>query len=336
VAQPNDGGLRKTDLTLEESVKSKLLLITVIFLLTTDAVSRAHGSGNTVREVAMTFDDLPGVQMGGAWCNLKAFEAVNRKLINTLKQNKIPALGLVVESRWCEEKKPALAELLEIWLDAGLELGNHSYSHFDLNTTPLNIYQADVIRGEATIQKLLQERGLKLKYFRHPYLHAGKDIETKRAVDRFLVERGYKLAPVTIDNQEWVFAEVYARALRKHDVRTMQRVGTAYISYMEGLFDFFEKLSVEVLGYEIKQVLLLHDNPLNADYLPELVQMIRSEGTALSRWGRLWKTQRTSCRITMLVLLGYPGSTVGPSAKGMPMKAEPAEPQWIKQLFQTR
>lgn len=272
----------------------------------------------------------------GAWCNLKAFEEVNRKLINTLTQNRIPALGLVVESRWCEEKKPAVVDLLKMWLDAGLELGNHSYSHFDLNTTPLNTYQADVIRGEATVQKLLKERGLKLKYFRHPYLHAGKDIEIKRAFERFLVERGYQLAPVTIDNQEWVFAEVYARALRKHDIRTMQRVGSAYISYMEELFDFFERLSVEVLGYEIRQVLLLHDNPLNADYLDELVQMMKKRGYSFIT---LEKALEDSA-------YGLPDNYAGPVglswlhrwaiSKGMQMKAEPAEPQWIKRLFQTR
>jgi peptidoglycan-N-acetylglucosamine deacetylase len=133
-----------------------------------------------------------------------------------------------------------------------------------------------------------------------------------------------------------VFAEVYARAMRRRDITTMQRVGTAYISYMEEIFAFFEELSKEVVGYEIKQVLLLHDNPLNADYLDVLVQMIKNRGYSFITLEKA------------LVDPAYrlPDNYAGPVglswlhrwaiSKGMQMKAEPAEPEWIKRLFQSR
>ena len=44
--------------------------------------------------------------------------------------NREAALGLVVESRGCREQ---LAPIFEMWLDAGLELGNHTFSHVDLH-----------------------------------------------------------------------------------------------------------------------------------------------------------------------------------------------------------
>lgn len=323
-------------------MKRKLLLLSVVTCLLPSVFHptvkpKAYSVREIPRrEVAITFDDLPGVQMAGGWCNPSIFEALNQKLISVLTAHKIPALGLVVESRMCEEKRGALAGLLRLWLDAGLELGNHSFSHFDLNTRPLAVYEADVIRGEATTQRLLQERGRKLKYFRHPYLHAGKDLETKRAFEQFLIERGYQIAPVTLDNQEWVFAEVYANALRRRDRATMQRVGAGYIAYMEGIFDFFERLSMEVVGYEIKQVLLLHDNPLNADYLGELVQMMRKRGYTFITLDEALKDPA----------YGLPDTYAGPQglswlhrwsiSKGMKMKAELGEPEWIRRLFEAR
>ena len=111
--------------------------------------SRVHPETGSGREVAITFDDLPGVQVGGG-CNPTALYELNRKLIAGIRLHKIPALGLVVESRLCHPNKEAMEGLLKMWLDAGLELGNHSYSHFDLNNTPLEIYKADVVRGEET------------------------------------------------------------------------------------------------------------------------------------------------------------------------------------------
>jgi peptidoglycan-N-acetylglucosamine deacetylase len=325
-----------------EFMKEKLLLISIALSLFAPAFTPATEAREQVaskvihREIAITFDDLPGVQMAGWSCSSKAFEDVNRKLIATLTANKIPALGLVVESRLCKENQNELTRLLSLWLDAGLELGNHSFSHFDLNTTSLARYQSDVIRGEATTQRLLRERGRKLKYFRHPYLHAGKDMETKRAFEKFLFERGYQIAPVTIDNQEWVFAEVYARALQRRDRVTAERVGAGYIAYMEEMFDFFEKLSIEVVGYEIKQVLLLHDNLLNADYLGELVQMMRKRGYAFVGLEQVLKDPA----------YGLPDNYAGPQglswlhrwsiSKGMKMKEEPREPQWIREMFEAR
>jgi len=288
------------------------------------------------REVAVTFDDLPGVAMlQSQRCNAKAFGEMNKKLLQSITTHRIPALGLVVESNLCESQRDMLPALLSMWLDAGLELGNHSFSHFDLNNTPLTLYQADVIRGETITNKLLQQRGKRLKYFRHPFLHAGKDLETKRAFEKFLIGRGYRVAPVTIDNQEWVFAEVYARAKERRDKATAERVANAYITYMEEIFDFFEKLSVEVVGYEIKQVLLLHANPLNADYFDELVRMVKRRGYAFISLDQA--LEDPAYRL--------PDAYAGPTglswlhrwalSKGMKMREEPREPEFIAKLYRS-
>jgi peptidoglycan/xylan/chitin deacetylase (PgdA/CDA1 family) len=105
-----------------------------------------------------------------------------------------------------------------MWLNAGLELGNHTYSHRDLNAIPLEQFETDVLRGEVVTRGLLKTRGRTLRYFRHPFLHVGADLQTRRAFEAFLARRGYTVAPVTVDSDEFVYAAVYASALRRGDV----------------------------------------------------------------------------------------------------------------------
>ena len=286
------------------------------------------------REVAVTFDDLPGVAMlRSQRCDPKAFAEMNRKLLQGVGAHRIPAVGLVVEGNLCEGKRDALPELLRLWLGAGHELGHHSFSHFDLNTTPLTLYKEDVIRGETVTGGLLKQRGKRLKYFRHPFLHAGKDLETKRAFEEFLSERGYTVAPVTIDNQEWVFAEVYAMARERGDRATAERVAAAYITYMEEVFDFFEKLSVEVVGREIRQVLLLHANPLNADYFDELVRMMKRRGYAFISLDRALEDPAYRLTDTYAGPKGLSWLHRWALSKGMKTREEPREPEFIAKLF---
>lgn len=141
------------------------------------------------REVAVTFDDLPAVNQ---W-EPTAVKRMTQKLLRSLTTNGVPATGFVTESRLSRNGQvdPVLVAALQLWLAAGLELGNHSYSHFDLNKTPLSTYQADIIRGEAITRRLLQPKVRKLRYFRHPYLHIGPTRATRAAVEQFLTRRGY-------------------------------------------------------------------------------------------------------------------------------------------------
>ena len=103
------------------------------------------------------------------------------KLLRAIKTNRIPALAVVNEGKLYRQGvlDQNRANILRLWLDAGVELGNHTFSHPDINDTPLDQYEADVIRGETVTKSLLADRGMRLRYFRHPFLHTGLDLETK-------------------------------------------------------------------------------------------------------------------------------------------------------------
>lgn len=229
------------------------------------------------RYVAVTFDDLP-LQ---PHYDLATSRALTAKLLQTLTANRIPAIGFVNEGKLFINnggEVEARTAILKLWLDAGLDLGNHSYSHLRYYNATLEQMQADTLRGEVVTKRLLAERGKTLRYFRHPTLNTGKDLAAKAAFEKFLARHGYTVAPVTIDNSEWLFASEYAKARQRGDAATMKKVADAYVPYMEEVFAFYERLSRDTLGYEVKQTLLVHANALNAEHFGAVVKMLKRRG----------------------------------------------------------
>ncbi len=230
------------------------------------------------REVAVTFDDLPAPSDSVVSYTPEALQAMTARLLAELKEYHVPAIGFVNEDKLNRGDFSQRVDLLKMWVNVGFALGNHTYSHVDIDTTPLAAYELDFLRGEQVTEPLLLARGMRERYFRYPFLDVGKTMETARAFQQFLKRQGYAVAPVTIDNQEYMFAAVYAHAMAAGDTETADRVAASFLSYMSGVFDYFEKFSKETLGYEPRQVLLLHADELDTDEMGNLVKMMRSRG----------------------------------------------------------
>lgn len=246
-------------------------------------------TGAPERTVAVTFDDLPATTAGVVANDVASLEKLTRQLLSAVRKHRIPAVGFVNEGGlFVEGEGPgevdARTGLLRMWLDAGVELGNHTYSHRDLNRLPLDQFQADVLRGETVTRRLLKERERRgektqgLRYFRHPFLHVGADLKVRRAFEAFLSSHGYTVAPVTVDSDEFVYAAAYAKALRRGDTAAATRIADDYLRYMEEVFTFFEEVSRRVTGREIAQILLLHANTLNADRFDALAEALKRRG----------------------------------------------------------
>jgi len=235
------------------------------------------------RAVAVTFDDLPGPSVALLANDVPTLRENTRKLLAAFRDAKVPVVGFVNEGKlFVEGETPAVAEqridVLRSWIADGHELGNHTYSHRDLNTQPLDWFEQDVVRGEVVTRRLLAEKKRPLRYFRHPFLHVGLDLDKRHAFETFLAGRGYTIAPVTVDNDEYVYAAAYADARRRGDEAMATRLADDYLRYMETVFAFIEGVSRGLLGREIPQVLLLHANALNADRLPALAAMMKGRG----------------------------------------------------------
>ena len=227
---------------------------------------------DSIRYISITFDDLPMntkyLEDGTQWVEQ------TQRLLSTVKKFNIPAIGFVNEYKLYinDVLDSTRLKALQLWVDADLDLGNHTFSHRDYHNTDEHIFFEDIIKGEKITSELLSLKNKKLEYFRHPYLHTGMSLEKKKALEDFLNDHNYTIAPVTIDNGEWIYARAYENAYNKNDFELMKQIGSEFVSYMIDKTKYFENQSVKLFGYEIKQILLVHANMINADYFDELAQ----------------------------------------------------------------
>ena len=252
---------------------------------------------------------------------------MTRKLLAPLREQHIPVIGFVNEGRQVGFGAAGLREVLDLWLDAGAELGNHSRSHLDINKVPVEEYTSDILAGEPVLRAALEARGKRLEFFRHPFLFTGPTPEIKRQIQEFLDAHGYKVAPVTIDDADYEFAALYTKP------EYHERVRREYIPYMESVVSFFEQRSREVVGREMAQILLIHASQLNADLMPDLLAMFRRRG-----YGFVSLTQALADDAYRLPeeyagTGGFSWIHRWSKTKGMAPKGEPEPPAWIGQVL---
>jgi peptidoglycan/xylan/chitin deacetylase (PgdA/CDA1 family) len=228
------------------------------------------------RQVAFTIDDLP---LAGDVDNLKEMQKVNASILSVMIKHRVPAIGFVNEHNlYAKGQTDARIDVLRKWLDAGMLLGNHSFSHADFHRVSLSEYQDDLIRGEVVTRRLLREKGITKLYFRYTFNHTGDTKEKKEGFQSFLQSRGYEIAPFTIEHEDYIFADAYVKALRKPDSALIRRIRDAYLDYLDTKFDYYEKRSQLLLGYEVKQIFLIHANMINADCLEEMISRLKLRG----------------------------------------------------------
>ncbi len=235
------------------------------------------------RRIAVTIDDLPWQRSGQV--PPSALPERHRQLMTQLREAGVSVTGFVNEGKLLVDGQiqAERVAMLRDWLDAGFELGNHTYSHADLHAVGLAAFQDEILRGEQVLRPLLAEYGAVPQWFRHPYLRAGQTPEERAQLSQFLGDRGYRIAPVTVDNGEWVWAFAYANVLdgqadTPERAATLQRLRAGYIPYMLNKVDYYERQSQALLGYNLPQIWLLHANELNAVAYADLIVGVLRRG----------------------------------------------------------
>jgi len=286
------------------------------------------------RRVALTFDDLPGVSRAGT---LEDFQRMNGQILDALVRHHTPAIGFVNEGKLeVPGERDARVRLLDDWLEAGMALGNHTYGHRGLTNTPAEEFERDVLRGEAVTRRLVEARKGRLEFFRHPMTQTGPTLATRDRVEKFLATHGYRVAPFTIEDSDYMFALIYDDAVGREDIEGVERIRDAYLAHQARMVEWFEQLSRETFGREIAQVLLIHVNRLNGDVLPEAIE-------AMTRGGYRFVPLETALSDpAYLTPDGYVGR-FGPSwlhrwrvALGLSnrLRDEPEPPEWVVEAYQ--
>ena len=296
------------------------------------AAREANGQAGRARLMAITIDDLPTVSVLGD--DLGRAERTTRDLVAAISKTGVPAIGFVNERKLetggtVDSRRVAL---LQQWIDAGLDLGNHSYSHPDLHLTDIAAFEADVARGEPVTRRLMTEAGRQLRFFRHPFLHTGRTKEIRHRFQAFLKSRGYLVAPVTVDNYDYIFAAAYDRAIEAGDAALARKVRDEYVGYMDAVVAFYDRQAPAIVGRDITHTLLMHAHALNAAAFESLVAKLRARGYRFVTLGQALADPAYASADEYFGPAGISwlhrwGLTKG--YKGATFAGEPVVPKWV-------
>ncbi|HZR57983.1 MAG TPA: polysaccharide deacetylase family protein [Terriglobales bacterium] len=280
------------------------------------------------RQVAITIDDLPAGSANSM--SAATITEMTTKLLTTLRDQKVPVVGFVNEKKLYKAGEvDERIKALRMWLDYGFELGNHTFTHLSLNQAGLKAWEDDVIQGESVTRMLLAEHKMTLRYFRHPFLDTGRDLQTRREAEAFLVGRGYRIAPVTLDAWDWMYAGVYEDAKTRGDTALQQQLASSYLSYSDAVFAYTEQLAKKTIGYEPKQILLLHGNQLEADHIGELIELMRKRGYHYITLADALSDSAYSLPDTFVGEEGTGWIDHWAITQGHPPQGAPVFPQWV-------
>lgn len=253
-----------------------LLALSLMF-----AMSLPTYGQTATKTIALTFDDLPVSTIGQNPQPeyLERALSITQKILNTLKKHNAPAIGFVNEMKLnTPGARDFYCGLLTDWLAAGHPLGNHGYSHLEFGQVSLQQYEDDFVRGDVITPLLLNYRGITARYYRYPYNDTGDTAQKKEEFLKFLAAHGYKPAPMTFENDDWMYSDLYENAIAKKDTAEMSRLKDAYLRESEQHITFIEMSSEQSFHRQIGQIADLHVNQLNADTLDDLLTLFERHG----------------------------------------------------------
>ena len=221
--------------------------------------------------VAITVDDLP---IFPEFPSVAKAEVVTKGLLDGFKRNGWLVTGFVNESQMTEAHQAARTRVLKRWVDAGYDLGNHTYSHASLTLTPVDRYIQDIARGDVITKRLLRAKGRTERWFRYPYLETGATADARRRVEDWLAAHGYRVALVSLQNSDWVFAEAYDDALRHRDAAKAADIRQAYLAFTRDSVAWSKAAVVDVIGRQPAFIFLLHASALNSVSVDEIASIL--------------------------------------------------------------
>lgn len=242
-----------------------LLLITLVLTTAFPAYSQE-------RSVAITIDDVPNV-------HLYAADGYSSGLLEKLDSLELPVAIFINEGHL--KQNDAVEEnskLLQKWISRKyITVGNHTYSHQNYGEIGFDAFSMDVLKGEELSRPMAENAGKKLDYFRFPFNAMGKDSSGQAQMDRFLAAHQYISTPFTVESEDWLFSQLYEKALKEGRLEEARALGNRYVDLTVKLFDHFEQVAVKVTGKPVRQIYLCHDNKLNTDYLAVLIQKLKEK-----------------------------------------------------------
>jgi len=229
--------------------------------------------------MAVTVDDLPGDQHLPP--GMTGFE-VTTAVLKVLKDNRVPEVYGFANGG-AAANNSELLNTLGIWLAEGYPLGNHTYSHANLDLISAADYIADIAKMQTLLDNLAAGRRQidSGRLFRYPYLAEGPTAAKRELVRRYLLNNGYQIAQVTIDYNDWAWNEAYVRCLARHDRNSIAWLTKQVAEHSQRAARWARRISKLLFKRDIAQILLVHDTPFAAVTLGAVLTDFRRQGVAL-------------------------------------------------------
>lgn len=227
------------------------------------AAALCHG-----QKAALTFDDLP---LNGTLPAGVTRVEITRDTLAVLEKHHVPQVYGFLNAKKLEDNQDA-ADALKLWAASKL-VGNHTYSHMNLNTSPADAFEHEIEQDEPILE-LLAPLNSNWRWLRYPYLNEGDTLEKRRAVRAYLELRHYRIAQVTIDWEDYMWNSAYARCEDKHDTKSMAWLQSSYLETASEYIDLDRAVSQLVFGREINYVLLLHLGAFSSTILPDALDLL--------------------------------------------------------------
>ena len=232
------------------------------------------------QKLAITIDDLPlnGVLPPGV-----TRVDITRDTLAVLKKRHVPPVYGFINAKKLEGSVDG-AEALKLWA-AAEPFGNHTYTHIDLEANTAEAFERDLEQDEPTLELLAKpgpgKPGNDWHWLRYPYLHEGDTVEKRRAVRDYLAKRGYKIAQVTLDWEDYMWNSAYARCAAKNDKTSIEWLRTSYLSTASEFLDLGRAQAKLIYGHEINYVLLMHLGAFSSTIMPDALDLLKKKGFKL-------------------------------------------------------
>ncbi|MGA9979542.1 MAG: polysaccharide deacetylase family protein [Candidatus Sulfotelmatobacter sp.] len=237
------------------------------------------GSG-AAQKLAITIDDLP---LNGELPPGVTRVDITRDTLAVLKKRHVPPVYGFINAKKLEGSVDG-AEALKLWA-AAEPFGNHTYTHMDLEQNTAEAFERDLEQDEPTLELLakpgLDKSGSDWRWLRYPYLHEGDTVEKRRAVREYLTKRGYKIAQVTLDWEDYMWNSAYARCVAKNDAKSIAWLRTSYLNTASEFLDLGRAQAKLIYGHDINYVLLMHLGAFSSTIMPDALDLLKNKGFKL-------------------------------------------------------
>jgi peptidoglycan/xylan/chitin deacetylase (PgdA/CDA1 family) len=238
-----------------------------VFLLQVTGICAAQ-------KLAITMDDLP---LNGMLPPGVTRAETTKNVLAILKKRHVPPVYGFLNAKRIEGSADG-AEALKLWA-AAEPVGNHTYSHIDLETNPAEAFERDIEENEPALELLAAKDNW--HWLRYPYLHEGDTVEKRRAVRAYLKARGYRIAQVSLDWEDYLWNTAYARCVEKKDTKAMAWLRSSYLNTAAEFLDLGREQAKLIYGHDINHVLLMHLGAFSSAILPEALDLLRKKGFKL-------------------------------------------------------